>query len=80
MAAARARDRRGRRRFGGGRPGLVAGAGIGAMVEGANDDTGHLPDPSGVTVVVDVEADADQIETILRSCGATNVQAGPSAR
>lgn len=63
-----------------GGPGIVAGAGIGAIVEGGEDTVRHLPDPSGVCVVVDIEADEQQIRTILLSCGATNVHLGPTAR
>lgn len=57
-----------------GSAGLVAGAGIGALLDEGNDDGTHLPDPSGVRVVVDSAEDEQQIEEILRSAGAANVQ------
>ena len=55
----------------GGGTGLVAGAAIGATLDGGSET--HLPAPSGVRVVVDVEGNEEQIAASLRSSGAANV-------
>ncbi len=55
----------------GGGGGLVAGAAIGATL-GGDDDT-HLPEPSGVRVVVDANGNEEQISASLRASGAANV-------
>ena len=62
--------------FLGGAPGLVAGAGIGTVLSGGYDSGPPLPDPSGVRVVVDTAADAEQIQDLLNSAGAAHVQEG----
>lgn len=59
--------------------GLVAGAGIGAIVDGENEAERSLP-PSGVSVVVDIQEDETKIEAILRDAGASNVHKGTTSR
>ena len=60
--------------------GLVAGAGIGALLDEGSDAGSSLPEPSGVCVVVDIAEDAQRIEAILRSSGASNIHTGLAAR
>ena len=61
----------------GGGGGLVAGAAIGSVLDGGYEEEKHLPEPSGVRIVVDVTGDAPQIEELLRSSGAANVHTAP---
>lgn len=60
--------------------GLVAGASVGALVDGGYGDDGHLPELSGVCIVVDMEGDEQKIKEVLISSGAGNVHNGPVAR
>ncbi len=50
--------------------GLVVGAAIGAAYD---DDSPHLPEPSGVKLVVDMSPGGPDVESLLREVGAANI-------
>jgi hypothetical protein len=50
--------------------GLVIGATLGAAYD---DDSNHLPEPSGVRLVVDISPGGPDIESLLREAGAANI-------
>ena len=59
-----------------GLPGALAGAAAGGVLDAVTAEGPHLPEPSGVRVVVDVSPACPDPGEILRSHGAANVHQG----
>ena len=58
----------------GGAHGLVIGAAISAVYD---NDSNHLPEPSGVRLVVDISPGRPDAEMLLHEAGAVNIQRNP---
>ncbi len=54
--------------------GLVIGAAIG---DAYDEDSNHLPEPSGVRLVVDISPGGPDVESLLSEAGATNIHRNP---
>jgi len=57
----------------GGLPGYLAGSAAGGVLDAATAEGPHLPEPSGVRIVVDVSPACPDPGEILRAHGAANV-------
>ena len=58
----------------GGALGIGAGAAVGAAFSDAYGAEEHLPDPTGVRLVVDIDPVGPDIASLLRVAGAANVR------
>jgi hypothetical protein len=54
--------------------GYVAGAALGGVLDTLSRESPHLPDPTGVRIVVQVSPSCSDPAAILRCLGAANVR------
>lgn len=58
----------------GGVRGYVAGAALGGVLDSLSSESPHLPDPTGVRIVVEISPSCSDPAAILRQLGAVNVR------
>jgi hypothetical protein len=57
----------------GGAPGLAIGAVLGGVLDNDSGESSHLPESSGVRLVVDIVPNSPNIASLLQQAGAANI-------